>query len=104
MTSNSTARDVIVDALTTRHEELSGEASPRDFDGARQILRALKDAGYQIVPDEKWWITDDHGNKICGPFHSRDAALEARVPLERYLHPATFPVMDAEEMPSRSGR
>jgi hypothetical protein len=44
-----TARDVIVDALTARHEELSGEASPRDFDGARQILRALAAAGYRIV-------------------------------------------------------
>lgn len=51
------------------------------------------------VPDEKWWITDDHGKRICGPFYSRDAALEARVPLEEYAHPATFAVMDAKEIP-----
>lgn len=40
-----TTRDVIERALTARHEELSGEASPRDFDGASQILNALLAAG-----------------------------------------------------------
>jgi uncharacterized protein YbaA (DUF1428 family) len=49
-TEKPTARDVIVDALTARHEELSGEASPRDFDGASQILRALDAAGFVIMP------------------------------------------------------
>ena len=50
MTNDSkTARDVIVDALTARHEELSGEASPRDFDGASQILRALGAAGFVVT-------------------------------------------------------
>ncbi|MFC0626122.1 hypothetical protein [Kribbella deserti] len=39
------ARSVIERALTARHEELSGEASPRDFDGASQILNALLAAG-----------------------------------------------------------
>lgn len=44
-----TARDVIVAALTARHEELRGEASPRDFDGASQILAALDRAGYTVT-------------------------------------------------------
>lgn len=52
MNDSKTARDVIVAALTARHEELSGEASPRDFDGARQILRALDAAGFDIVPKD----------------------------------------------------
>lgn len=43
------ARRVIADALTARHEELRGEASPIDFDGASQILRALDEAGFQVV-------------------------------------------------------
>lgn len=46
---SKTARDVIVAALTARHEELSGEASPRDFDGARQILRALEADGFMVL-------------------------------------------------------
>ena len=49
MNDSKTARDVIVDALTARHEELSGEASPRDFDGASQILRALGAAGFVVA-------------------------------------------------------
>lgn len=54
MTNDSkTARDVIVDALTARHEELSGEASPRDFDGASQILRALDSAGFVVIGRER---------------------------------------------------
>lgn len=49
MSEAKTARDVIVAALTARHEELSGEASPRDFDGASQILKALSAAGFEIL-------------------------------------------------------
>ncbi len=49
MNDSKTARDVIVAALTARHEELSGEASPLDFDGASQILRALSEAGFAVV-------------------------------------------------------
>jgi hypothetical protein len=49
MNDSKTARDVIVDALTARHEELSGEASPRDFDGASRILRALGSAGFVVT-------------------------------------------------------
>lgn len=49
MNDSKTARDVVVDALTARHEELRGEASPRDFDGASQILNALDAEGYSIV-------------------------------------------------------
>lgn len=41
-------RRIIADALTARHEELSGEASPIDFDGASQILRALGSAGFVV--------------------------------------------------------
>lgn len=49
-----TARDVIVDALTKRHEELSGEASPRDFDGTSQIMRALAAEGFLLIrPDDE---------------------------------------------------
>lgn len=47
-----TARDVIVAALTTRHEELRGEAYPYDFDGAHQILAALGRAGYVVARKE----------------------------------------------------
>lgn len=43
------ARRVIADALTARHEELHGEASPIDFDGAAQVLRALDEAGFTII-------------------------------------------------------
>lgn len=48
MTAN-TARQVVVAALTKRHEELSGEASPRDFDGASQILKALVAEGFLVI-------------------------------------------------------
>lgn len=49
MNDSKTARDVIVAALTARHEELSGEASPLDFDGASQILRALEANGFMLL-------------------------------------------------------
>lgn len=71
-----TARDVVVDALTARHEELSGEASPRGFDGASQILRALTEAGYQITAaaelrrevrfSPSYDHRDEPGHKGCG--------------------------------------
>ena len=44
-----TARHVIAEALSARREELSGEASPLDHDGARQVLRALEGHGYIVV-------------------------------------------------------
>jgi hypothetical protein len=47
--SEREARRVIADALTARHEELRGEASPIDFDGASQILRALSTAGFSVL-------------------------------------------------------
>lgn len=49
MSTDRTARYVIAAALMRRHEELSGEASPIDFDGAGQILKALEESHYAIV-------------------------------------------------------
>lgn len=49
MSINQTARDVVIDALTDRHQELSGKATTRDWTGGDQIIRALQENGYQIV-------------------------------------------------------
>lgn len=43
------ARHVIADALSARREELTGEASPLDHDGARLVLRYLERAGFTIT-------------------------------------------------------
>jgi hypothetical protein len=54
--TNDSKRDprrVLAEALSERHEELSGEASPLDFDGAGRILRALDSAGFVIERREQ---------------------------------------------------
>lgn len=43
------ARHVIADALSARQEELTGEASPIDYDGARLVLRRLEAEGFIIT-------------------------------------------------------
>lgn len=43
------ARDVVIEALTDRLSEEHGEQQPRDWKGGDQIIRALQEAGYQIV-------------------------------------------------------
>jgi len=48
--SNQHARDIVIDALTARHEDLrDGEAMPRDHKGGDKIIRALQEGGFQIV-------------------------------------------------------
>lgn len=48
--SDQEARDIVINALTARHEELhEGEAMPRDHQGGDKVIRALEEAGYQIV-------------------------------------------------------
>lgn len=42
------ARHVIAAAMAERHEQLRGEASPLDYDGARMVLAALELAGFTI--------------------------------------------------------
>lgn len=103
MTDQLTARSVIEQALTKRHEELGGEASPRDFDGTSQILKALEAAGYRITGEPapgRWWIcthwlkphnsTDAAGLKVAGPFRDQNEALESRARIERYTRGHTF--------------
>jgi hypothetical protein len=43
------ARNVIVEAISARYEELHGEASPYDYVAARQILNALAAGGYTLT-------------------------------------------------------
>lgn len=43
---------VVAAALSARREELTGEASPLDYDGARLVLRSLEKAGYSVVPND----------------------------------------------------
>jgi hypothetical protein len=45
----TTAWNVIAAALSTRAEELTGEASPLDNDGARLVIRELEAHGYTIT-------------------------------------------------------
>ncbi|MFC5268493.1 hypothetical protein ACFPJ1_40845 [Kribbella qitaiheensis] len=48
--SNQHARDIVINTLTARHEELhDGEAMPRDHQGGDKIIRALQEGGFQIV-------------------------------------------------------
>jgi hypothetical protein len=53
------ARHVIADAMSKRREQITGEASPLDNDGARVVLAALERAGYSITK------TDD-GSGLSG--------------------------------------
>lgn len=39
---------------------------------------------------EKWWIETEGGDRIVGPFESRDLALTVRWYVEQCEHPATF--------------
>lgn len=69
------AQKVIVEAMTSRYEELTGESISHDNDGARQILRALGDAGLKIVPADQpeqpddlpeiWWKPEDERGDSC---------------------------------------
>lgn len=43
------ARHVIADAMAERYEQLAGEASPLDYDGARMVLAELEKHGYSIT-------------------------------------------------------
>lgn len=43
---------VVAAALSARREELTGEASPLDYDGARLVLRNLEKAGFSVVPND----------------------------------------------------
>lgn len=43
---------VVAAALSARREELTGEASPLDYDGARLVLRSLEKYGYSVVSND----------------------------------------------------
>lgn len=43
------ARHVIANALSARREELTGEASPMDYDGARLVLSHLEKSGFSVT-------------------------------------------------------
>jgi hypothetical protein len=60
---------------------ISGEVVP---DGVRLRLPLLAE-----VP---WWIVTDDGEKVLGPFVSRDLAIDVRLFVEAARKPATYAV------------
>jgi hypothetical protein len=99
------ARRVIVDALTARHEEIKGEASPLDFDGASQILRALADAGYVIskVADGMTQVEVTKAAIDAGMHVVRTTERDGRAAVRELLEAATpllgpRPLLDREKL------
>lgn len=74
------ARTVIASAMSNRREQLTGEASPLDYDGARLVLTSLERNGFTVVPTEDGAATppaDQTGKQVLEHLGSGVAAESA---------------------------
>lgn len=86
---------VIADAMAVRREELTGEASPKDYDGARLVLAVLETAGYSITK------TDDGAGTRAGVQPEASEVVSGTAPSSP--HPRRFQLYRRHDVTGISG-